>query len=204
MAQKKKVDKEDVERQAIIDDSIPDDMLGLPKIGQVTKKHLGKMKTCSQCGKPISFAAEKSGHKTCGDAFCVNKENLGIKTVKKKSASERTVDFTIDSITATLDAAKKRGTSEDITEKLTDSLRIAKLDDSGILPTENEDIEMAAKKKTAKKPAKKSNGVKSAAPIGRERKLLLRLSKDEYNSLQEKAEKNGTSMANWLRTSAIG
>lgn len=74
--------------------------------------------------------------------------------------------------------------------------------------------DIMASKKTAKaaKAAKKSSGskktgnpaVKTAAPIGRERKLLLRLSVEEYDALQAKAAKQGTSMANLLRTSAIG
>ncbi len=61
-------------------------------------------------------------------------------------------------------------------------------------------IQMATKK-TARRVKKER---KAAAPAGRERKLLLRLSTDEYNKLQAKAEKQGTSMANLLRSSAIG
>jgi hypothetical protein len=149
-------------------------------------------------------------------------------TPKKKSAKERTVpmitDELVDGLNATLNAAKKKGSSDELTEQLTDSLRVTKLRESGELPifdssnhqTTEEDTQMAAKKKTAKKTAAKkpakqtvnaangSNKVKTAAPIGRERKLLLRLSVEEYEALQEKAAEKETSMANLLRTSALG
>ena len=71
---------------------------------------------------------------------------------------------------------------------------------------QNKEAIMAAKKKSSKKTSKKvvEKTITTAAPIGRERKLLLRLSVEEYDALQAKAAKQGTSMANLLRTSAIG
>jgi hypothetical protein len=116
---------------------------------------------------------------------------------KKSSAASRTRDI-MDAI----NEAQKRGSSDEIIEGLTDSIRVAKLDnESGKLPVDQGEDTMAAKKKSAKKNGS-AKAVKTAEPIGRERKLLLRLSTDEYNTLKQKAEKAGTSMANFLRSNS--
>lgn len=192
--QKKKSEEEeydDAERAAIAD--VPDDMKGLPKFGQVPK--------CSSNLKLQSDAQER-GVKSIGksEKRRVRKAVDALQMpALKSSAEDRT-----QNMFAAVNEAQKRGTEQDITEKLTDSVKIAKLDVAGETTTKEEDIEMATKK-ASKKSAKKNGAVrKTAEPIGRERKLLLRLSKDEYNALQAKAEKQGTSMANLLRTSAIG
>ena len=61
----------------------------------------------------------------------------------------------------------------------------------------------SVKKRTVKKATTKPKTIVNAAPIGRTRKLLLRLSVEEYEALQAKAYKEGTPMANLLRTSAL-
>lgn len=175
-----------------------DDMSRLPVFGKIPKAR-SKLKLQSEANRRATEQKTSASERTLSFSLDSGRHYSEVKTV----------DPQIDGIQAALNAAMKRGTSEQLTEQLTDSLRMTKLSESGELPisestnpNEQKEDTMAAKKKTAKKPAKKS--VKTAAPVGRERKLLLRLSNDEYEALQTKAAKQETSMANLLRSSALG
>lgn len=74
--------------------------------------------------------------------------------------------------------------------------------------TNETETEMAAKKKASSKKsaakAPKAPKAKAEKPVGRGRKLLLRLSHEEYAALQAKAAKLETTMADLLRTGALG
>ncbi len=195
MARKKKT--EDEERQAIQDEPTLTDenhvegeevfpptegpMAGLPVFGQVIPKGAGKLALQSEAQRRSVAAA-------------------------KTSAAERTLplvrDAAIDNITNVL--------NQDLTEKLTESVRQAKVKKSksgefqaiNTQTEESEDTNMAAKKKTAKKKSAAKKTAVAREP-GRARKLLLRLSVEEYDQLQAKAAKQEVSMAHLLRSSAL-
>ncbi len=167
-------EENDEEREAIIAESeIPADQTGLPKFGQVTQKSKGRMQAKYESGLDKMIA-------------------------KAKKPRQKT-------------ASKKQDLASELTESVDNGSmrdRESETRNTTIQREQEEDITMAAKKKTAKKVTKKSAAKKSdkkvqtAEPIGRTRKLLLRLSVEEYANLEAKAAKLNTSMANHLRTSA--
>lgn len=65
--------------------------------------------------------------------------------------------------------------------------------------TNHKELDMAAKK-AANKTSKKSKKNAAPRPAGRERKMLIRFSNSEYNSLQANAKKAEMSMAHFIRS----
>lgn len=138
----------------------------------------------------------------------VNNLNAALNTAKKRGTSEQLISDLQNSIS---DAKVKESVSEIVIEPIECKeckgygQHIQKGEDKsdcvsceGTGYENHKEMNMAAKKKSAK--SKKSNGkAKVERAPGRERKMLIRFSDSEYNTLQANAKEAEVSMAHLIR-----
>ncbi len=116
------------------------------------------------------------------------------KTVESKKNGANNETRAVQRINKAVERAEKQ---DDLVGQLTESVKRAKV------KKDKEKKPMAAKKKTSANPKPSSasaQGLKVAEPIGRERKILIRLSDEEYKNLQKTSKQKGISMAMVLRS----